>query len=270
MKKLVNHLKIPSEISHADISQLTLTQHKCFLHILRKCAQLDKNCITMKLTEFLSSLEIPANNQNKYIDEIQKLHKKGIALNIIGKNKTTSEYRFALLSRTIINRQENTFSFAIDEELLNLLKQGKYFAYLEMHLANTLNSKHALGLYLICNDYKNIGRTGGIRVNDLKKMMGVTEDSYSVTRKFSEKVKKTCKYLSKHSDIIIEPKVILDRKKIEGFYFEIRENPKPILSKTRKFKKEENKQIIKKIEYTSPEDYQKNYFKKLKELNSKD
>ena len=86
---------------------------------------------------------------------------------------------------------------------------------------------YALALYENCIRYRNVGSTGWIDLEDLKRLFGVDESSYyGMFKHFNNKlIKPSVEAINKTSDLLVSARYQRERRRVCAVKFLIKENP---------------------------------------------
>jgi Initiator Replication protein. len=105
-------------------------------------------------------------------------------------------------------------------------KEAKIFQLLNWEIFNSFNGKYEAILYKLCKDYKGIGRTPYMTIDEYREYIGLKDGEYSVFKKLNvSTVTKPLKAINENelSDIEVSVKYIRSERKTDGLYFIVKE-----------------------------------------------
>ena len=116
-------------------------------------------------------------------------------------------------------------TFASDVIPLITRLDGCYTEY-ELRQVSSLQSEYAIRLYELMAQWKSVGKTNKIALDDLRKKLGVKPEQYKAMNNFKAKVlDHAIKQINKYTDITAEYKQHKTGRKVTGFTFTFKQKP---------------------------------------------
>lgn len=111
--------------------------------------------------------------------------------------------------------------------LVKELSNPDVYAIINVAIQRRFGSSYGLALYQNCLRYRNVGSTGVIPLERLRKLIGATAETYSDFRRFNELVlKKAIAEVNAVSDIVLQkPLLVREGRKVVGVKFAVEVNP---------------------------------------------
>lgn len=104
--------------------------------------------------------------------------------------------------------------------LITMLEQ--HFTSYELEQVAELTSKYAVRLYEILIAWKKIGKTPMIKIDELRKRLGIPDDEYQVVADFKKRVlDNSIKQISEKADISVSYEQQKEGRRIVGFTFKV-------------------------------------------------
>jgi len=242
--------KNPSEVVAINSVKITEVQLKTWLAMLY-CAIDDfkKETHLISLKE-LNELSGYAQHDKQYLKEAMLAFcETAVRFNTLGKSK--EDYGgvvTCLLAGADFDKHPGFVEFQFSVMLKRVIENSKMFSNLSLALIRNLETKAAVALYRVLNDYRGIHITPEISLEKLRDILGVDKDEYPNFKAFNQWIlKPACKQLKKKTDIEAIPhffrgahgKVYAVKFEIKGQKIPLLVKPKPMSNQKEDKKKRE-------------------------------
>lgn len=211
-------------ISNRDIS---LLQRKLFNVLLLNAMESleDENGLySISLSRLASMIRFESNHIKHLKDSIGSLVSTKVEWNLLDeKNRAIWGMASMLPSVQISN---GILEYAFASHLKKYLINPEIYAYIKLSTQNLLSSKYSLILYELCTRYKGVKSTGPIKVEDLKKILGIDQmKTFEVFAKIKDKIlKPSIDEISRKTDIRVTCELEKAGKRVYQVKFKIEEN----------------------------------------------
>ncbi len=124
---------------------------------------------TMRTADLIEYLGITTQNHEHIEGLIKALQKTVVKFDLFGREGRVVEL-LPLLGD--VRLESGTISYSYGPILREKLSNPQVYARIRLTLTNRFSSKHALAIYELCFDYKDLGTTGPLPVDQLREYLG--------------------------------------------------------------------------------------------------
>jgi plasmid replication initiation protein len=191
--------------------KINLVQKKLWNYLLKHAYNelLTKIIFSISMSEIYTLL---GTRNDKNIKSLLQSFMATVAYNMFGKDNVNKWVRYELLP--IVYIENGCLHYSFGEDFSKLLYKPQFYALINLAIQEKLSSKFSLFLYELCLDYKGIGKTGWITLDEFRSFMGINYAEFKDINKYV--IKKAVTEINKLTDINIELKLkYLGRKVIE-------------------------------------------------------
>tara|TARA_R110002126_G_scaffold207578_1_gene354572 strand:- start:143 stop:1465 length:1323 start_codon:yes stop_codon:yes gene_type:complete len=182
---------------HADLilcsNPMTLIQRKIFNVLLFNAfPQIKENKqFEISLRELCKLTGYNSRNYVTLIDAIEGMTSLNIKWRVVdSKTKLDDIISASCAVITSIYVNKGLCVYKYNDDIKDKLSYPGIYGRLDMYIQARMKSSFALVLYEICEKFKNIGYTGWLEISDVRKLMGVKENSYKLFVDFERSVLK--------------------------------------------------------------------------------
>lgn len=236
--KSIQTFRDPSEIVAIDSSKLTEVQFKTWLAMLYIAkGDFTKDLYEVSVDEIIDLCGYDRNDMKYFIDSIKKLVCTGVGTrpeiqyNLLGKVKyITYGSVTTLLAGADFDKKPGFMIFEFSIRLKEILQHSTMFANLSLLLVRNMDTKAALALYRVVNDYKDINYTPQIALEDLRLVLGAKKHEYKRFNDFNHRLlSPAIKQINNKTDLKVTPHFKRLHRKVAIVKFEIEKQPCPLL-----------------------------------------
>lgn len=220
-----------------------LIKHSAVVHITNKITLLERKAFNILLKNAFEDLgkrdihEISVNHLKKMVGwsgngyqdlkkSLYNLRELGIVGNIFGKDKQNVEdINIGLLGSVHIKPRENICEYEFPKKLIHLLNSPNIYAVLNLEVQNKFKSKHSIAIWEFCIEDLSVKKVNStntkyITIEELKKMLFLTEDKYKQFFEFNRSVLKPSIFeINSKSDINISINTKKQNRKVSHISF---------------------------------------------------
>lgn len=227
--------KDPSEVVAINTVKITEVQFKNWLAMLyyaRNDFRAETHLISI---EELTQLSGYSKKDINYLKEtLTEFCQTVVVFNTLGKSKQSyGGVITTLLAGANFDKHPGFVEFQFSVMLKDIIENSKMFSNLSLALIRNLETKAAIALYRVLNDYRGIHMTPEIPLKKLREILGVDEGEYPGFKDFNKWVlKPACKQLKEKTDLQTIPHFFRGAHgKVYAVKFEIKEQKIPLLVK---------------------------------------
>ena len=220
----------PSELAHINISKLKESELKCWIALVYSARnKANQKFHTVSMDDLIKISGYSGKNKPEFVATLKKLTTKSVEFNLLRKNKKEiGGIVCSLVASVDFDKKDGYVEFEFSEKLQSILSNSTMFSRLSLAIVRNIQTKAALGLYRLCNDYRKIGTTPQIELNALKKILG-SEGSYKDFKLFNQKVigpaLQRCK---EQTDLTIKAHLVRTNRKVSHVKFTFIETSLPL------------------------------------------
>lgn len=146
-----------------------------------------------------------------------------VKYNIFGKDKEETWGFFALLPSAEIKKGSGICEYSFTEKMIEMLANPRMYAKINLLIQNQYSgNKYGWFLYELCFDYKEIGKTPKISIEDLKKYFGIEKTRYTEFSIFKRDViKAAIRDINAQTDMDVKVKTFRTERKITHIQFHL-------------------------------------------------
>lgn len=116
--------------------------------------------------------------------------------------------------------------YSFTEEMAKILYEPDQYIWMSLTVQNRFSSKYELNLFENIIRYQRVGTTGFKAVEDWKKLLGATEETYTQFKRFNDLVlKPAVKGVNEKSGVLVALEFKREKRKISEIKFSVTENP---------------------------------------------
>ncbi len=146
---------------------------------------------------------------------------KIIRWNVLKADKTLQEWSCTFLSGYVHEPEDGTLGFSFNPLAVKQFQQRQLYSRLLLQMQVPFKSGHALALYEYLNDamqrHKGDELTTGLRLNDLRLLLGVSDTQYLEFKHLNQRaIKPAFEEINKHTDIEVTRKLIRENRNVAG------------------------------------------------------
>ena len=170
---------------------LTLEQRKSYNILIAEAkkqrqAEPDKLVFETTFAFLREAIGFTSTNYQYLFDELYKLVKTNVKYNIFNKDRRWIQGGFAILAGFEIEEKTLKVRYSFPSQVVEGVLGAKVYGEIDLQLIKGIQSKHALALYELASDYKNVG-IPIMSVFQVKEFFGV-EGRYRNIDSFKKKV----------------------------------------------------------------------------------
>jgi plasmid replication initiation protein len=224
--------KDPSEVIAINTVKLTEVQLKTWLAMLyhsRNSFRAETHEISIKELKELSGY---AQHDLKYLkDAMFRFCQTVVSFNTLGKSKKSyGGVITCLLAGANFDKKPGFVEYQFSVMLKDIVENSKMFGNLSLTLVRNIETKAALALYRVMNDYRGIRTTPDISLKVLREILGVDEGEYIEFKAFNQWVlKPACKHIKQKTDLEVIPLFTRSNRKVSSVRFQIKEQNIPLI-----------------------------------------
>jgi plasmid replication initiation protein len=227
--------KNPSEIVAINTVRITEVQLKTWLAMLyyaRDSFKAETHLVSLKELNELSGY---AQHDKQYLKEAMLAFcETAIRFNTLEKSK--QDYGgviTCLLAGADFDKHPGFVEFAFSPMLKRVIENSNMFSNLSLALIRNLETKAAVALYRVLNDYRGVRLTPEIPLEKLREILGIDDGEYPEFKDFNKWIlKPACKQLKEKTDLETIPHFFRGAHgKVHAVKFEIKEQKMPLLVK---------------------------------------
>lgn len=184
---------------------LSMTQHHCFNYLLyRAYNDLEtKDFHAIKLTDLAEHLCYDIRHAEEIKDNLKALAGTVVTWNFIEENGLKSWGGFTLLGS--YDHKEGMIIYEYPRKLIPHLANPKVYATINLAIQMKFDHKNSLKIWEFCSDYRKLGYTGWIPLDEFKNLLGLIEQ-YPLFKDLNKYViKPAVKEINQRSDLLILP-----------------------------------------------------------------
>lgn len=227
--------KHPSEMVSINTVKLTEVQIKTWLAMLYHSVDNFKaETHEIRIEELNASSGYAKKDTQYLIDTMAEFCGIVVKFNTLGKSKQNlSGVITSLLAGVDFDKKPGYVTFAFSPMLKEIIENSKMFSNLSLALVRNIETKAALALYALANDYRGIHKIPETSLEKLRGILGVDEGEYPEFRAFNQWVlKPACKQVKEKTDLEVIPHFFRGAHgKVLSVTFEIKEQRMPLLVK---------------------------------------
>jgi hypothetical protein len=207
--------------------KLTLLQRKLANVLLwnayEKLLSEEKHRIRIRDLAYLVGFD--SNDLQVLKDALKGLAETPLEWNVLHEDGDEEWGVAAMLAQAVIRGGYCSYSYGPD--LREKFYNPEIYARINIGIQRNITTGYALALYENCIRYRNVGSTGWIDLEDLRRLFGVDESSYYGTFKhFNNKlIKPSVEAVNKTSDLLVSARYQRERRRVCAVKFLIKENP---------------------------------------------
>jgi hypothetical protein len=214
-------------------NRLTLTQRKASNVLLYNAYE---NLMTarvhrIRVKDLAEAIGFNTNNLGPLKEALKTLARTVLEWNILDENGAHEEWgATTLLAQAVI--KNGYCIYAYSPELCEKLYRPEIYALLNLSIQRKFSSGYALALYENCLRYRRIGTTGWISLDNLKRLLGISENDayYQDFRKFNDKIiKPAARQVNDTSDLFLDIDYQRSNRKVAAVRFQVSDNPQMLL-----------------------------------------
>jgi hypothetical protein len=166
------------------------------------------------------------NNHSVIKDALKGLISTVIEWNVVN-DETGSENWTASSIIASVSLEGPLCFYAYSPRMKQLLHSPSMFGKIDLVLQSRFRSSYGLALYENCIRYRGLPHTKWMEMDLFKKLMGVPIGKYDVFRDFKRRVlDKAIEEVNTYSDLVIEPELIREGRKVVKIRFILKERAK--------------------------------------------
>jgi plasmid replication initiation protein len=178
---------------------------------------------TVDVQELIEVLEFESKNDKYLKESLKGLMQIIVEWNLLGKDKQTEWGATAMLASAEIKNGVCTYGYSAP--LRRKLYNPAMYARISLELQNQFNSKHALALFELFQDYfdesRQFGETPFIEIATFRKLMSIG-DKYPTFKQLNERIiKKSIKEIQEITDYMISVEYKHIGRKVAAVKFKI-------------------------------------------------
>lgn len=181
----------------------------------------DEHVITIK--QLCSLIDYTSNDHKTVKNALIKLLSTVIEWNLLDKSEERVQEIWnasSLLSDASIKGPVCTYSYS--KKMRELLYMPEMYGRVSLTIQKRFKSSYALALYENCSRYRNLPNTPWLDFMIFRKLMGVTENKYTIFRDFKKRVLDiSIREVNELSDINVKPEFMKDSGKINFIRFNL-------------------------------------------------
>ncbi|MDQ5911249.1 MAG: Rep 3 protein [Pseudomonadota bacterium] len=214
-------------------NRLTLTQRKASNVLLYNAYEnlLTARVHRIRVKDLAEAIGFNTNNLEPLKEALKTLARTVLEWNILDENGAHEEWgATTLLAQAVIKHGYCIYAYSPD--LCEKLYRPEIYALLNLSIQRKFSSGYALALYENCLRYRRVGTTGWISLDNLKRLMGISETDtyYQDFRKFNDKVvKPAAQQVNETSDLFLEIEYQRTSRKVSAVRFQVTDNPQMLL-----------------------------------------
>jgi Initiator Replication protein len=169
-------------------------------------------------------------------EDLRSLKNQTVAVNLLMKDGETVHYGAGYLAEWAVSNSTIRFKFPsfFVAAAQNFVEFKRLFLQLNWEIFNSLSGKHEAVIYKLCRDYLNSSgkRTPSFTVSAFRNYMGIEDHEYTDFRRLSTRViHEPVKKINDNPmcDLMIEPVMITEGRKVVGLYFTFKEKGENVL-----------------------------------------
>lgn len=214
-------------------NRLTLTQRKASNVLLHNAYE---NLMTarvhrIRVKDLAEAIGFNTNNLDPLKEALKTLARTVLEWNILDESGAHEEWgATTLLAQAVI--KNGYCIYAYSPELCEKLYRPEIYALLNLSIQRKFSSGYALALYENCLRYRRIGTTGWISLDNLKRLLGISETDtyYQDFRKFNDKIiKPAARQVNDTSDLFLDIDYQRSNRKVAAVRFQVSDNPQMLL-----------------------------------------
>jgi len=168
------------------------------------------------------------NNHAVIKEALKELLSTVIEWNLIN-DKTGLEDWTASSILASVSLQGPLCYYAYSPRMKLLLHSPSMFGRIDLFIQSQFRSSYGLALYENCTRYRGLPYTKWIEMDVFRKLMGVPADKYPIFRDFKKRVlDKSIEEVNTYSDLVVEPEVYREGRKVTKLRFLLKERTKRI------------------------------------------
>lgn len=214
-------------------NRLTLTQRKASNVLLHNAYEdlLTARVHRIRVKDLAEAIGFNTHNLDPLKEALKTLARTVLEWNILDEDGAQEEWgATTLLAQAVIKNGYCVYAYS--PELCEKLYRPEIYALLNLSIQRKFSSGYALALYENCLRYRRVGTTGWIGLDNLKRLLGISETDgyYQDFRKFNDKIiKPAVRQVNDTSDLILEVDYQRDHRKIAAVRFRVGDNPQMLL-----------------------------------------
>jgi plasmid replication initiation protein len=214
-------------------NRLTLTQRKASNVLLYNAYEnlLTARVHRIRVKDLAEAIGFNTNNLEPLKEALKTLARTVLEWNILDENGAHEEWgATTLLAQAVIKHGYCIYAYSPD--LCEKLYRPEIYALLNLSIQRKFSSGYALALYENCLRYRRVGTTGWIGLDNLKRLMGISETDayYQDFRKFNDKiVKPAARQVNETSDLFLDIEYQRNSRKVAAVRFQVSDNPQMLL-----------------------------------------
>lgn len=247
VKRVVEKLEVfgePSMLTTINVSKLSETELKTWIALLYNARNslTEQKTHSCSLNALMEQSGYSRKSLKRFKEVLRSLVGKTVEVNLVGKEKTIEcGIASALVGSVNFVKNRGHVLYDFPEGLRDIVSNSTMFSNLSLSVMRNIQTKSALSLYRLCNDYRKVFQTPTIPLEILRKTLGV-EDAYPDFRLFNDKIlKPAVQRVGQSTDLVIRAENIrYDGHKVSHIKFHITEGTLPFhlsteaISKNRK------------------------------------
>ncbi|CDH45922.1 replication initiation protein [Candidatus Contendibacter odensensis] len=214
-------------------NRLTLTQRKASNVLLHNAYEdlLTARVHRIRVKDLAEAIGFNTHNLDPLKEALKTLARTVLEWNILDEDGAQEEWgATTLLAQAVIKNGYCVYAYS--PELCEKLYRPEIYALLNLSIQRKFSSGYALALYENCLRYRRVGTTGWIGLDNLKRLLGISETDgyYQDFRKFNDKIiKPAVRQVNETSDLILDVDYQRDHRKIAAVRFRVGDNPQMLL-----------------------------------------
>lgn len=226
-KSGVPELKKHAATIHCS-NTLSLLQRKIsnalLYHAYKELLVKEEHEITVK--QLCKLIGYQGNNHAVIKEALKELLSTVIEWNVVS-DTTGAENWTASSILASVSLQGPLCFYAYSPRMKQLLHSPSMFGKINLIIQSQFKSSYGLALYENCVRYRGLPYTKWFEMDIFRKLMGVPYDKYTVFRDFKKRVlDKSVEEVNTYSDIIVEPDLMKEGRKVIKIRFSIKERAK--------------------------------------------
>lgn len=225
-----------------DLGKREVKKHVAAIHINGKLSLLHRKLSNVLLWNAYDQLKVQekhririrdlaylvgfdSNDLQMLKDALRGLAEMPLEWNILHEDGEEEWGVASMLSQAVIRGGYCSYSYSPD--LREKFYNPEMYARINLGIQRDITTGYALTLYENCARFRNVGFTGWIELNDVRKLFGVDDSAYYSTFKhFNSKIlKPSVEVVNKYSDILIAVELRREKQRVSAVRFLIKENP---------------------------------------------
>lgn len=177
-----------------DLSKKEVIKHSGVVQVQHKTSLMGQKIFNILLAHAFNDLKterthrIEVKELLKYVPSMNATHLRKtlremcvrVDYNILGKDKKETWGFFALLPFAEIKEGSGICEYSFMDKMIELLANPRMYAKISLLIQKRYSgNKYGWFLYELCFDYKDIGKTPVISIEDLKKYFGIEKTRYT-------------------------------------------------------------------------------------------